>query len=125
MREAVCYGVQEPLASRDLSSAQRYGRVEFLLDGRDKPSLTPGPCLRKIYKGLQDMHPDDYIFYAGGDPMGLLLVGAVLRDQGFSEINFLKWDRETDPDTGERVQGAGYYIPQKVKLRMWKKETKK
>jgi hypothetical protein len=71
--------------------------------------------MRKIVQGLKDFKPGDYLFHAGGDPYALLLVGAAIRNLGFSEVQTLRWEREIDMDTGRRL-GSGYYVPSTIRL---------
>lgn len=120
-----CYCVQEPslerdrvtgnLIPKDLSSAQRYGTVVFLLSQEDKPSLTTGPCARKIAQGLKNFKPEDYLFFAGGDPHGYFIAGNIMTQLGFSEVNTLRWEREIDAATGKRLR-SGFYVPALTRL---------
>ncbi len=114
----VVYLVQHPPAmmrngvpiEKDLSSAQRYGKVLHILGPRDQASLAPGPCLFKIKKTLRDFNPEtDFLCYAGGDPHTLLLVGFALRDLNIRDARFLRWERERDTE-GRRKPG-GFYVP--------------
>lgn len=108
------YCVQEPAPHRDLSSAEKFGEVKFLLPANYKPSLTPGPCLGKIHSGLKDFDPlTDYVFTAGTEPWGMMLLGVALRDMGLSEVNFLRWDRNLDEN---RLKVSEGYNPVKVKF---------
>lgn len=119
------FGVHEPppykdykrdgaLVEKDLSSAQRYGQLMFLLNRADRPSTMPGPCLRKIQQGLKDFTPEDYLFFPGGDHVGLMLTGTVLRDMGFREVQWLKWEKERD--TQGKLMPGGFYVPIKITL---------
>lgn len=124
--DSVVYIVQEPPMiydraskrhfSKDLSSAQRYGRIVYILGPSDQASLTPGPCMHKLRKELKDFRPDaDYICFAGGDPMSLALAMLVLRDMNINTATALRWDRERDT-SGERKNG-GFYVPVSTPLR--------
>ena len=126
MNEPVCYCIQEPLPfrdpqtgekiPRDLSSASRYGKLEFLLTQEDLPSLLPAPTFFKIHKRLKDFRPDvDFVFFAGGDPFAVGLCFAVLRDMGFRAVTFLRWERERGID-GERMTKSGFYVPVTTKI---------
>jgi hypothetical protein len=125
-RESSVFVVQEPPASynrvtggyvaKDLSSAQRYGKLIPILAQAQHASLTPGPSLFQMQKSLREFSPEfDYICYAGGDPMALALALLTLRDMGFQEVNVLRWDKERDTD-GNRKAG-GYYTPVRTPLR--------
>ncbi len=124
--EGVVYVVQQPRPFRDratgntfpkdLSSAQRYGKLVPILDAEDHPSLTPGPSLFQLQKKLRDFNPErDYICHAGGDPMSLALALLVLRDLNLKEVQVLRWDRERSTQ-GERLAG-GFYVPVLTPLR--------
>lgn len=132
MNDAVCYCIQEPsphrdvatgvMVPRDLSSAARYGRLEFLFNQEEKPSLTPGPAYFKLHKKLREFRPEkDYIFHAGGDTLACGLVFAALADLGAERISWLRWERERGLD-GERIKGAGFYVPVSVKIKFYTKE---
>lgn len=120
------FGIQEPRPifdrssgqsiARDFSSAQRYGRVDFILDQKDSPSNAPSPCLMKLVRGFRDFTQEDYILYAGGDPLGLFLASSALNHYGFKDIQFLRWDRERARD-GSKPRGVGFYVPITVNLR--------
>lgn len=115
MSEPTVFFVQEPGSDRDFSSANRYGKVEFLLSSRDRPGLSPGPTLFKLRQGLRKMRPGDYLAWAGGDPLGPTLVGLVLAEMGFRSFNMLRWERERD--TEGRRTNRGYYVPVTIDLR--------
>lgn len=126
MNEPIVYCIQEPIPFRDkrtgqvktkdLSSASRYGDIRFLLDQNDRPSLAPTPSLLKIKKGLRSFRPgEDFLVNAGGDWVGMLLLGAALRDLNTREIVFLRWEKERDLQ-GRKEPGVGFYVPMNIKL---------
>lgn len=99
----------------DLSSAARYGKMEFILTLEQTPSFMPGPCMNSMRSALKDFNPElDYIADAGGDKMGLALLMLVLRDMNFRSVKFLRWERERLPN-GVRSK-SGYYVPVTVPL---------
>lgn len=120
---ATVFLVQEPrslhrngtVVPRDLSSAQRYGKIIPVLSQGEQPSLTPGPCLHKMLRELREFDTEnDFLCYAGGDPMSLGLALLALRENGRKEVSVLRWDRERDT-SGNKTQG-GYYVPIRVPL---------
>lgn len=119
---SVIYLVQQPTVDRrgwtpDLSAASNYGPFSVMLDGSDRPSFLPGPCRQKILHALRHFnHTEDYILWAGGDPMGLMLTGAALAWLGVPSFRFLRWERKRD-DAGVRQHDAGFYVPVLVQLR--------
>lgn len=123
--KATVYLVQDPPPvyrrgkpiTKDLSSAQRYGKLMPILESDDQPSLTPGPMLHRMRKALTRFDPTcDYICYAGGDPMALALAMLVLAGMGLKEVPTLRWDRERDT-AGTRKAG-GFYVPVNVPTRL-------
>lgn len=123
MAEPVVYIAQEPTPFlqngvpkyKDLSSAQRYGRIVYLLDQTDMPSQDPWYARNKMFAALDSFDPkNDFLTVVGGDPISLALAMAVLGAMGHEEISYLRWDRERTPD-GERTSG-GFYTPVLVPL---------
>lgn len=105
----------KPSSSLDLSSASRYGKMEFILSHDESPSFMPGPCMNRMRSALKEFNPEqDFIADGGGDKMGLALMMLVLRDMNFRTVRYLRWERERLPD-GTRVR-AGYYVPVTVPL---------
>ena len=99
-----------PPRVRDLSSAQRYGKLMPVLEEFEQPSLHPGPSLHKMNRALRSFDPTkDFLCYAGGDPMSIALALVALRNLGLREVQMLRWDRERDTE-GVRTKG-GYYMP--------------
>jgi hypothetical protein len=126
MSESRVFVVQEPppmrrggaMVHKDLSSAQRYGRLVTILSSQDQPSLTPGPMLHKLSKALRDFDPSlDFVCFAGGDPMSLALALVALKDLNLRDVQVLRWDRERDT-SGERMNG-GYYVNISTPLRLF------
>lgn len=119
-QEPVVYLPRELLPVRasaaiDLSSATRYGKLEFILSNEQSPSFMPGPCMNCMRAALKTFNPEnDFIADGGGDKMGLALLMLVLRDMNFRTVKYLRWERERLPD-GTRTK-AGYYVPVTVPL---------
>lgn len=109
------YVIQETESNRDFSSAHRYGKLEFILLRTDRVSLVPSRALMTLRSKLRKFTAEDYIVWAGGDPLSPILAGIVLGELSFTEINFLRWERERGKD-GLRGN-SGYYIPGKLILR--------
>lgn len=121
-RESVVYVIQQPSQSRDFKSAGQYGRLEFLLGAEERVGLLPAKAIQILRRKLRSFTKNDYIVWAGGDPIAPVLAGIVLGEMGFTEINFLRWERERD-NSGQR-SGLGYYIPGKLMLRNIFQQTK-
>jgi len=99
----------------DVSPAQEFGEVVFLFDStqRPEPSENPSAARQHILSTLENFDPDDdFIVWAGGDPLGMLLVSAHL-GAWHNSVKYLKWEKERD--LSGRVVG-GHYIPLTVKI---------
>ena len=123
MTTGTVYLIQEPrgllrdgvVVPRDLSSANRYGKIFPILHSKAQPSDTPGPTGFDLMKALRPFNPEnDYLCYAGGDPLGLGLALLALRANGLREIYYLKWDRERD--TTGKAKPGGFYVPIRINL---------
>lgn len=112
------YIVQEPRlgpdhAARDFSPAMQYGQLRFVLRASDNPSLQPNRYAEEMWDILQNFGKDDFLLWAGGDPLGLAIAASLVAQANEGFINWLRWDRERDSNTGRRT-GMGYYTPVKV-----------
>lgn len=85
-----------------------------VLDHVDRPSAYPQQAFDKMLRIMaEEASEGDYVLWAGGDPMSLLLAGMVLAHLGLTDnIEWLRWDRRTDPE-GHRT-GFGYYTPVRI-----------
>ena len=107
--------IQDPGIARDFSSALDYGSLIFILEKNDRPSYDPKIVHKKIRDSLfNNFSSEDYIIWAGGDPMAPVLVGIVLREIGFDKFKNLRWERVRDKN--KRRTGDGYYVPVTVEL---------
>lgn len=107
------YIVQRPHAPRDWSSAQRYGRLEFIFDDPTfQPSQQPAVAARAAEEVLLKFNPtEDYLVMAGGDPSGPFLIGGVFaRLFPGVPMPVLRWEREKTL-TGDRSVTQGFYVP--------------
>lgn len=112
MNEMV-YVVQPPARPKDLSSAQRYGNIQYLIDEPlFQPSLQPGVARRRMEDGLKNFRPEqDYVLFLGGDPVGAILLGIVLGEMfPGKKVTTLRYERERDI-SGRRQEGVGFYVP--------------
>lgn len=99
----------------DISTALTYGPMDYLLPRGERPSYAPAPAYRKLQQSLANVKPEDFVVWAGGDPLAAIIGGMVLGQQGFSEFNFLRWERMQDED-GRRIK-EGYYAPTKLVIK--------
>lgn len=120
MKEPTVYLLQDPAVEKDLSSAAKYGRIAVVLGAQDKPSVNVANAMALIRSNIEHYDSEnDYLCYAGGDPLVLLLTGIELERRGISEITYLIWNRSRDKD-GNR-NGAGFYLPKKIRINNTKK----
>ena len=109
--------LQPSLRPKDLSSAARYGRIEFVFaDPGFQPSLEPGVATQEIDAAIENFRPEeDYVLFLGGDPIGAILLGFRLatRFPG-TNIRAMRWERERSP-SGQRSSDSGFYVPALIK----------
>lgn len=109
------YLLQEPTSEKDLSSAEKYGRLKPIIGAEDKPSLNPLQTLNKIYDALYNYDSEqDSLCFAGGDPLVEFLAGIAIERLGIEEVTHLVWNREKDGN-GKRT-GKGFYVPKKINI---------
>lgn len=95
---------------RDLSSASRFGQVEFLLQPHEKAAQNPDLTLERLMMRLESFDPTrDFIFTAGGDPLAFALTVAALKELDFTYFQYLRWERD-------RQNGGGFYVSVRVPL---------
>lgn len=93
----------------DVSPALQYGEVKFVFTAdRPSPSDDPEGAVLHAERVLADATEDDFLVWAGGDPMGLVIVSSILADITQGPIRYLRWERARE--NGERT-GGGYYAP--------------
>lgn len=110
-------GRSSSMPSYDVSPAMQYGDITFVFTTDDFPS--PSADLKEAidhaWEVLKDFNvEEDYIVWAGGDPISMLLVAPILFDIAGDDIRYLKFERGRDP-SGSRTQ-LGYYSPKTVTL---------
>ncbi len=108
------YLIQHPPMNRkgwspNTTSAAQYGPIRTCLSPSESASFDPGRAREKLQAKLADFNPKtDYILWAGGDPLALMLAGAVLYSMNHINVQYLRYERELDSQTRERT-GNGYY----------------
>lgn len=118
-REARVFAIHEPHTSRDVKSAERFGRVTFLLAKEDNPSIFPGPAANKLAQRLSDLEYDpsiDYIMWAGGDSMAMLMAGIIIAKHhpDMQRLRYLRWDRDINDKT------VGAYREGEIYVKRWR-----
>lgn len=113
-RDPIVWMVQESWASSvDVSSALKYGKIEYILSVQDRPGQFPETCLKKIFAALEQYQEGDFFATTLADPAGPLLLGIAICDFGFDNIQWLRWERSPPDETGKRPAG-GFYLPTEV-----------
>jgi hypothetical protein len=105
--------IQATRHQADVTPATAYGTVEFVLGPGDRTSLSPDLVLKKLVKGLERFDvEEDYVLWAGGDPLSLLLTGWALDNLGVGSFRYLRYEK-ADP---RRATSAPFYVPVVVTL---------
>jgi hypothetical protein len=102
------YVIQATPRQADVSPAQSYGAVEFILSSNDRMSSSPELHIGKLTRALEKFDEQrDYILWAGGDPLSCLLTGYALRELGISTFRYLRYEK---PDA-RKPNSAPFYVP--------------
>lgn len=113
MAEGIVWLLQEQPKGRerfDVSTAEAFGRIVPVLVDGEQPGFRPYEAYERIAKKLENFDPEtDALLYAGGDPLTLLLAGAVLatRDD-VQTVRFLRYHRERNKETGQLAPDGTY-----------------
>lgn len=99
-------------ATYDTTPAEQYGQINYIFEAGFSPSLSPAKAIEIARKALAYFDSDtDFLVWAGGDPAGMMLVGAVAFSQSVNgDLKWLKWENNRDPET-RQPNGSGHYIP--------------
>lgn len=103
--------------SYDVSPAMQYGEIKFVFteDEFPSPSADLKRAVEHAWNVLADFDAEsDYVVWAGGDPISMLIVAPILFDIAQDNVRYLKFERGRGVN-GEKIQ-AGYYMPKTVTL---------
>ncbi len=110
--------IQNTRYPADVSPAEIYGKVEYVLGAGDRTSSNPDMSARKLFKALEQFDAEhDFVLWAGGDPLSCMLTGAVLAELGILRYKYLRFEK----DRARAAPGAavtGFYVPVQVDLEM-------
>lgn len=99
----------------DVSPAAVYGDIRFVLSPSDRSCSNPELSLGKLFKELEEFRPrEDFIVWAGGDPLSAILAGMVLAELGILKFRFLRFEKNRHTKPGQPV--TGFYSPVEVNL---------
>lgn len=108
--------VNQPVQNRfgvmyNVSPATQYGEIHFVFTADfGIPSDDPEGSVQRAREVLSDIDHGDYIAWAGGDPLGMVIAATVAADYLDGEIRYLRWDRGVNSE-GVRSSKRGYYSP--------------
>jgi len=103
--------------SYDVSPAMQYGEIHFVFPTDDfpSPSADLDRAIEHAWKALADFDAEtDYVVWAGGDPISMLIAAPILFDLAGDGVRYLKFERGRAPN-GDKIQ-SGYYSPKTVTL---------
>lgn len=107
--------IQNTRYPADVTPAQIYGVVEYVLGAGDRTSSSPALSLRKLFSALENFDAEvDFILWAGGDPLSCMLTGAVLSELGILRYKYLRFEK--DRSRGGNGPVTGFYVPVQVDL---------
>lgn len=96
----------------DYRVLSKFGQIIPLTESHDHIVNNTERIAGQIRERLTEFDPQvDYLTWAGGDPLAALLVGAELNRRGVERLQWLRFDRMVDPDTGRRMTWKGNYVP--------------
>ena len=116
------YVINQPLAPRrpvpgqrafvyDVSPAQQYGAIKFVFTEEDpRPTDNPDAAIEHAHKVLSAITEDDYIVWAGGDPLSMVIVSSIVADLLGGRIKYLAFEKN------RQNPGQGYYVPKKLSI---------
>jgi hypothetical protein len=100
----------ERVSQFDLSSLDQFGETIVML-----PSVlnlfAPVPIVRTLREKLMHFTDDDYLVPLG-DPSIMVAAGIIAAQRNNGRVRILKWERNLDPVTRERVSGE--YVPVQI-----------
>lgn len=84
----------EGRATYDTNPARAFGKIVFINPAdRPVPVRDPEGAVDRAHAVLADVTSEDYLVWAGGDPLGLIIAAAVMADNTDGKFTYLKWDR--------------------------------
>lgn len=79
----------------NLAPALDYGDEIVAMTPAGDANFSPDETLDKLYSHIETMNPDTDHMLLVGDPLVMLMAGAVYRDLHEAPLRVLKWDRMT------------------------------
>ncbi len=121
MMTARVFVLAQPTVDREgrmpnISALHEWGEVRFVV-GADTPTTRqPDRASALLVERLAEFDPArDYLAWVGGDTLTALLAGYVLAVRQVESVRWLRFDRDRDPRTGQRI-ATGRYRPVTVRF---------
>jgi hypothetical protein len=109
------YVLQATRHQMDVSPAAVYGEIHFVLSTGDRTCANPELSMDRLRRALREFKPrDDFILWAGGDPLSLLVAGMVMLDLGITKFRYLRFEKNRNTKAGQPM--TGFYSPIEVRL---------
>lgn len=109
------YVLQATRYQADVSPASVYGEIMFVLSAGDRTCSNPELSAEKLFDALEEFNPrEDFIVWAGGDPLSAIMTGMVMERLGISKFRFLRFEKSRTTKVGQPA--TGFYSPVEVRL---------
>jgi len=109
------YVLQATRFQADVSPAAVYGDIVFVLSAGDRTCSNPEASMDKLFQALEKFnYKEDFIVWAGGDPLSAILAGMILSELGITKFRFLRFEKSHASKPGQPV--SGFYSPIEVCL---------
>ena len=106
----VIHKPQPRAGAYDVSSAVEFGEIEYVFEDTFIPYRDPKRAEEIAYQKLRQFNSDeDFLLWAGGDPVALIIASMVAGFATDGCIKVLRWDRVRDSMSKELL--GGKYVP--------------
>jgi len=86
--------VPEGRATYDVSPASMFGEVVYIFTADNPPPVRDRErAIDRAHRVLSEANSGDFIVWAGGDPLGMVIAASILADYTDGKFNYLMWDR--------------------------------
>ena len=86
-------GTKEGKPKINILGAAEYGVFKFLLPELSQIIFSPGPLFMKLWQGLREYTPQDYLLLTG-DPAIIGVACSIVSDITNGKYKVLKWDKQ-------------------------------
>lgn len=77
-----------------ITSAEVYGEIKYIyVNGDPRPSYNVEWAINRAKEALAEVRPEDYLLFAGGDPLAFVIVSAIFADLVGGGMNYLCWQK--------------------------------